>query len=48
MEPTSVESSGALKTLFYRGATPGSTPINGHVNFRDDKVVAVNKPQFGD
>lgn len=47
-EPTSVESSGALKTLFYRGATPGSIPINGHINFRDDKVVAVNKPQFGD
>lgn len=46
-EPTSVESSETLKTLFYRGMATGSVPINGHVNVRDDKVVAVNKPGFG-
>jgi SmpA / OmlA family len=39
-EPSAVESFDAFKTLFYRGA------VNGHVNFRDDRVVAVSKPSF--
>jgi len=45
-EPTSAESIGALKTLFYRGAAPGGPPVSGHVNFRDGRVVAVSKPEF--
>lgn len=39
-EPSAVESFDAFKTLFYRGT------VNGHVNFRDDRVVAVSKPSF--
>jgi len=39
-EPSAVESIDAFKTLFYRGA------VSGHVNFRDDRVVAVSKPSF--
>jgi hypothetical protein len=45
-EPTSAESIGALKTLFYRGAAPGGSPVTGHVNFKDGRVVAVSKPAF--
>lgn len=45
-EPTSAESIGALKTLFYRGAAPGGPPVGGHVNFKDGVVVAVSKPAF--
>lgn len=44
--PTSVESIGALKTLFYRGTAPGGPPVSGHVNFKDGVVVAVSKPAF--
>ncbi len=44
--PTSVESIGALKTLFYRGAAPGGPPVSGHVNFKDGRVVAIRKPAF--
>ena len=45
-EPTSAESIGALKTLFYRGAVPGGPTVSGHVNFKDGGVVAVSKPAF--
>jgi len=45
-EPTSAESIGVLKTLFYRGAAPGGPPVSGHVNFKDGGVVAVSKPAF--
>jgi hypothetical protein len=45
-EPTSAESIGALKTLFYRGAAPGGSPVSGHVNFKDGRVVAIRKPAF--
>lgn len=45
-EPTSSESSGALKTLFYRGIAPGGSPVSGHVNFRDGRVVAIRRPDF--
>lgn len=45
-EPTSAESVGALKTLFYRGTAPGGSPVNGHVNFKDGRVVAIRKPAF--
>jgi hypothetical protein len=44
--PTSAESIGALKTLFYRGSAPGGPPVSGHVNFKDGRVVAVSKPAF--
>jgi hypothetical protein len=43
-EPTAVESVDAYKSLFYRGSSPAGTPVSGHVNFRDDRVVAVSKP----
>jgi hypothetical protein len=44
--PTSAESVGVLKTLFYRGVAPGGTPVSGHVNFKDGRVVAIRKPEF--
>jgi len=47
-QPTAIESVGVLKTLFYRGAAAASDPESGHVNLRDDRVVAVSKPVFGD
>jgi hypothetical protein len=43
-EPTAVESVDSYKSLFYRGSTPAGAPVSGHVNFRDDRVVAVSKP----
>ena len=45
-EPTQVEAVDSYKTLFYRRAHEGSGLIGGHVNLRDGRVVAVNKPQF--
>jgi hypothetical protein len=45
-EPTTAESIGVLKTLFYRGAVPGGPPVSGHVNFKDGRVVAILKPAF--
>ena len=47
-QPTSVETFGRYKTLFYRGVLPGSGSISGHVNLRDDRVLAVNQPAFAD
>jgi hypothetical protein len=44
--PTAVEAVGSLKTLFYRGAGPGGAELSGHVNLRDDRVVAVSTPAF--
>jgi len=44
--PTQVESVDAYKTLFYRGSVAGKGPVSGLVNLRDDKVVAVKKPDF--
>jgi hypothetical protein len=43
-EPTAVESVDSYKSLFYRGSTPAGVTVSGHVNFRDDLVVAVSKP----
>jgi hypothetical protein len=45
-EPTAAESVDEFKTMFYRGATPGGATLNGLVNLRDDRVVAVVKPGF--
>jgi len=45
-EPTAVESVDAFKTLFYRGASPRGASLSGHVNLRDERVVAVSKPAF--
>src|SRR5688500_11028364 len=42
-EPTSVESVETFKTLFYRGSLPGGASLSGHVNLRDERVVAVSK-----
>jgi hypothetical protein len=43
-EPTSVESVDSYKSLFYRGSTSAGVLVIGHVNFRDERVVAVSKP----
>ena len=43
-EPTEVEAIESFKTLFYRGTVAGSGAMSGHVNLRDDRVVAVSKP----
>ncbi len=45
-EPTAVESIESYKTLFYRGLVPAGDSVSGHVNLRDDRVVAVSKPAF--
>jgi hypothetical protein len=47
-EPTHRDSMEQFKTLFYDGQSVDSRPIRGHVNFRDGRVVAVNKPKFDD
>ena len=44
--PTAAESVDAFKTLFYRGVTPAGAILNGLVNLRDDRVVAIVKPAF--
>lgn len=46
-EPTAVEAIDDFKTLFYRGKTADGATISGHVNLRDDQVVAVRKPAAG-
>lgn len=45
-QPTSVESFGRYKTLFYRGTVAGTGEISGHVNLLDDRVVAISQPAF--
>ena len=44
--PTSAEAVGAFKTMFYRGLVAGAGTLSGIVNLRDDRVVAVNTPDF--
>jgi len=45
-EPTHIKSMDSFKTLFYQGQVAGFGALSGHVNFRDGRVVAVNKPTF--
>ena len=40
--PTAVESLDTFTTLFYRSGS-----LNGLVNLREDRVVAINRPAFG-
>ena len=40
--PTAVESLDTFTTLFYRSGS-----LNGLVNLREDRVVAINRPTFG-
>lgn len=47
-QPTSIESFGRYKTLFYRGTVPGSGAVMGHVNLLEDRVLAVSQPAFAD
>jgi Trimerisation motif len=47
-QPTSVETFGRYKTLFYRGTVAGSGSVSGHVNLLDDCVLAVSPPAFAD
>jgi hypothetical protein len=44
--PAAAESVDGFKTLFYRGVTPAGATLNGLVNLRDDRVVAIVKPVF--
>ncbi len=44
--PTAAESVEGFKTLFYRGTTVAGATLDGLVNLRDDRVVAVVKPGF--
>jgi hypothetical protein len=44
-EPTAVEAVDGYKTLFYREGIAGGGSIGGHVNMREDRVVAVKKPE---
>ncbi|MEX2150472.1 MAG: hypothetical protein WD793_09645 [Steroidobacteraceae bacterium] len=47
-QPTSVETFGRYKTLFYRGVLPGTGSISGHVNLLDNRVLAISPPAFAD
>jgi hypothetical protein len=47
-QPTSVETFGRYKTLFYRGTVPGPGAVSGHINLLDDRVLAVTEPAFAD
>lgn len=44
--PTSVETIGSFKTLFYRGAVPSSGSVSGNIKLQDDRVWKVNIPVF--
>src|SRR5262245_16090995 len=43
-EPTTVQAVDNYKTLFYSGITRDGRTLNGLVNLRDERVVAVKKP----
>ena len=43
-QPTAVQSVDNYKTLFYSGITRDGRTLNGLVNLRDERVVAVKKP----
>ena len=43
-EPTTVQSVDNYKTLFYSGVTREGRTLNGLVNMRDERVVAVKNP----
>jgi hypothetical protein len=47
-QPTSVETFGRYKTLFYRGTVAGTGEISGHLNLLDDRVVAISQPAIAD
>ncbi|MBI3044198.1 MAG: hypothetical protein HYY78_15365 [Betaproteobacteria bacterium] len=44
--PTSVNTVGGFKTIFYRGEVAGSGSVSGNVKLQDDRVWQVNKPVF--
>jgi hypothetical protein len=44
--PTATEAVDDLRTFFYRGITTAGASLDGLVNFREDRVVAVRKPEF--
>lgn len=44
--PTSVETVGGFKTLFYRGEVSGSGSVSGNTKLQDDRVWQVNTPVF--
>lgn len=44
--PTAIQSVDAYMTLFYRGSVAGGGALSGIVNLRDERVVAVNQPDY--
>lgn len=44
--PTSAESVGPYRTIFYRGEVGNSGSVSGNVKLQDDRVWQVNKPVF--
>jgi hypothetical protein len=42
--PTAIQSVDNYKTLFYKGVAAGGHAVDGLVNLRDERVVAVKKP----
>jgi hypothetical protein len=44
-EPTAIQAVDNYKTLFYKGVAADGRAVDGLVNFRDERVVAVKKPQ---
>jgi hypothetical protein len=42
--PTAIQSVDNYKTLFYKGVAAGGRAVDGLVNLRDERVVAVKKP----
>jgi hypothetical protein len=45
-KPTSMESVGPYRTLFYQGDVPGSGSVTGTIKLGDDRVWEINIPVF--
>ena len=45
-KPTSVETVGPYRTLFYQGDVPGSGSVTGTIKLQDDRVWQINTPVF--
>jgi hypothetical protein len=43
-QPTAIQSVDNYKTLFYKGLAAGGRTVDGLVNLRDERVIAVKKP----
>lgn len=45
-QPTSSETLGSFRTLYYRGEVEGSGFVSGNVKFSDDRMFLANIPVF--